>query len=153
MRLEMLVGMQIEILNPGEIFSELVKIENLKFLGISRYKFEMRFWLNLNSSVSRGTNSNPDIGLIWICSWLKFPHHSGFRFAFRRAFRVSSSREWAVRYHTRLAVCTCCTSFAESMMMMSQQFPRIQYVSPYSLGLVFSVGGRPLFLSTKSYMS
>ena len=39
-------------------FDQLVKIEKLKFLGISRYRFELRFWLNLNSSVSRGTNSN-----------------------------------------------------------------------------------------------
>jgi len=43
-------------------FSQLVKIEKLKFLGISRYKFELRFWLNLNSSVSRGTNSKVDFG-------------------------------------------------------------------------------------------
>jgi len=45
-------------------FSQLVKIEQLKFLGISRYKFELRFWFNLNSSVSRGTNSSIDFGLI-----------------------------------------------------------------------------------------
>jgi len=45
-------------------FSQLVKIEKLKFLGIMRYKFELRLWSNLNSSVSRGTNSNPDFGLI-----------------------------------------------------------------------------------------
>jgi len=30
-------------------FSQLVKIEKLKFLGISLHKFEVRFWLNLNS--------------------------------------------------------------------------------------------------------
>jgi len=79
-------------------FSQLVKIEKLEFLGISRNKFELRFWSNLNSSVSRGTNSNPDFSLMWSCNWLKSPHHSGFRFAFRRAFRVSSSRERAVSY-------------------------------------------------------
>jgi len=81
-------------------FSQLVKIEKLKFLGISRYKFELRFWLNLNSSVSRGTNPNWDFGLIWICSWLKSPYHSGYRFAFSWPFLVSSFREWAVRQKT-----------------------------------------------------
>jgi len=48
--------MQIEILNGAEIlvlWSELVVIEKLKFLGISWYKFE----LDLNSSVFCGTNS------------------------------------------------------------------------------------------------
>ena len=39
-------------------FSQLVKIEKIKFLGISRYKVELRFLLDLNSEVSRGTNSN-----------------------------------------------------------------------------------------------
>jgi len=45
-------------------FSQLVKIEKLKFLGIMRYKFELRLLSNLNSSVSCGTNSNPDFGFI-----------------------------------------------------------------------------------------
>ena len=45
-------------------FSQLVKIEKIKFLGISWYKLELKFSLNLNSSVSCGTNSNPDFGLI-----------------------------------------------------------------------------------------
>ena len=63
MRLEMLVGMQIEILNWWGDFIQLVKIEKLKFVAISRYKSELRFWLNLNSSVSRGTNSNLDLNL------------------------------------------------------------------------------------------
>jgi len=60
MRLRMLVGILIEILNDGGDFSQLVEIEKLKFLCISRYKFKLRFWLNLNSSVSPGTNSNRD---------------------------------------------------------------------------------------------
>jgi len=77
-------------------FSHLVKIEKIKFLGISRNKVELRFWLDLNSAVSRGTNSNWDFCLIWICSWLKSFHHSGLWFAFRWPFRVSSSRERAV---------------------------------------------------------
>jgi len=33
-----------------------------------------------------------------------------------------------VRYHTRLPMCTCCACFAQNMMMMYQQFPRIWYV-------------------------
>ena len=77
-------------------FSQLVKIEKIKFLGISRYKVELRFWLDLNSEVSCGTNSNWDFCLIWICSWLKSLHHSGFRLPFNSAFRVSSSTERAV---------------------------------------------------------
>ena len=81
-------------------FSQLVKIEKIKFLGVSPYKVEVRFWLDLNSEVSRGTNSNWDFCLIWIWSWLKSSHHSGFRFAFLSPFRVSSSRERAVHmYH------------------------------------------------------
>jgi len=51
--------------------SQLVKIEKLNFCGILRYKFELRFWLNLNSYVSRCTLSNPDFGLNRNCSWLK----------------------------------------------------------------------------------
>jgi len=77
-------------------FSQQVKIGKVKFLGVSRYKFKLRIWLNLNSSVFRDKNSNSNFGLIWICSWLKCPHHSKFRFAFRWPFRVSYSRERAV---------------------------------------------------------
>ena len=77
-------------------FSQQVKVEKIKFLGISRYKVEMGFWLDSNSEVSCGTNSNWDFCLIWICSWLKSPHHSGFRLPFNPAFRVSSSTERAV---------------------------------------------------------
>ena len=58
MRLEMVEKMQIEILNSGKIFNQLVKIEKINFLGISRYKVELRFRLDLNSEVSRGTDSN-----------------------------------------------------------------------------------------------
>ena len=35
------------------------------------------------------TNSDWDVGLIWICSWLKSPHHPGFRFAVLSPFRES----------------------------------------------------------------
>jgi len=41
-------------------FVQLVEIAKLKFIGISRYKFKLRFWLNMNSSVSSSTNSNCD---------------------------------------------------------------------------------------------
>jgi len=60
-------------------FSQQVKIGKVKFLGVSRYKFKLRIWLNLNSSVFRDKNSNSNFGLIWICSWLKCPHHSNAR--------------------------------------------------------------------------
>ena len=45
-------------------FRQLVKIEKIQFLGISRYKVELGFRLDLNFSVSRGTNSNSDFCLI-----------------------------------------------------------------------------------------
>jgi len=79
-------------------FSQLVKIENIKFLGISRYrdKVELRFWLDKNSEVSCDTNSNWDFGLIWIWSWLKYPLQSGFHLQFNSTFRVSSFTKWAV---------------------------------------------------------
>ena len=86
-------------------YSQLVKIEKLEFLCISRYKLKLRFWLNLNTSVSCGTNSNPDFDLFWVCRWLQSPNYSGFRFAFRRAFRVSSSRERAVIHNNSLTSC------------------------------------------------
>jgi len=44
-------------------FGQLVEIEKPKFLFTSRYKFKLRCWLNLNSSVSPGTNSNRDFGV------------------------------------------------------------------------------------------
>jgi len=50
MKLEMVIRMQIEILDGGEI--QQVKIEKIKFLGISRYKFELMFCFNFNSSAS-----------------------------------------------------------------------------------------------------
>jgi hypothetical protein len=77
-------------------FSQLVQIEKIKFLGISRYKVKLRFWLDFNSEVSCSTNSGWDFDLIWICSRLKSPHHSGFRLPFNSAFQVSSSTERAV---------------------------------------------------------
>jgi len=85
----------------------LVKIEKIKYLGISRYKVELRFWLDLNSEVSCGTNSKWDICWIWICSWLKSPHHSGFRLPFNSAFRVSFPRNGL--YSILLHVVECIT--------------------------------------------
>jgi len=72
-------------------FSQL-EIEKLKFLRISRYKFRLKFWLNLNSSVSRYKFKS----WFWVWSWLKSSDHSGFRLGFRQAFGVSSSTERAV---------------------------------------------------------
>jgi len=42
-----------------------------------------------------------NIEFLILTSWLKSPHHSGFWFAFRRAFRVSSSFE---RAYSRLQI-------------------------------------------------
>ena len=77
-------------------FSQIVEIEKIKFLGISRYKVKLRFWLDLKCGLFCGTNSKWDFCLIWICSWLIYSHHSGFRLPFNSAFRVSSSTERAV---------------------------------------------------------
>jgi len=38
-------------------------------------------------------------------------------------------------YQIRLAECTCCACFPQSMMMMSQQLPHIRYVTPASFFL------------------
>jgi len=84
--------------------------------------------------------------------------------------------------HAPLALCTCCVCFAKNVMTMCQQFLRLWYVSPCGLGFVwffwregvfFSnqivhpnlvresiwslfqicfVVGRPIFLTTKSFM-
>ena len=43
---------------------QLVKIEKIKFLGMSWYKVELRFGLDLNSKVSRSKNSNRDFSLL-----------------------------------------------------------------------------------------
>jgi len=83
-------------------FSQLVQIQKIKFFGISWYPIELRFSLDLNSAVSRVTNSNWDFSLTWIYSWLKSSHYSGFRFAFRWPFRVSSSRERAVTHQKKI---------------------------------------------------
>jgi len=47
-------------------FRQQVKIGKIKFLGISRYKVKLRFWLDLNSEICRGTNSN------WDFFWFEF---------------------------------------------------------------------------------
>jgi len=93
--LEMLVGMQIKILNGGEI--------------LVNFKFKLN--KNLDSNLYREIQMNNSTKIsnrictaryreIWffsiLTSWLKCANHSEFRFAFRRA---SSSRERAVREH------------------------------------------------------
>ena len=50
MRLEMVIRMQIANLHGGEILANEVRIKKIEFLGISRYKFKLRFGFNLNSS-------------------------------------------------------------------------------------------------------
>jgi len=61
MRLEMIVELQIESWMVRR-FRSIAEIGNSKFLCISRYKFELRFWFNLNSSESPGANLNCDFG-------------------------------------------------------------------------------------------
>ena len=83
-------------------FSQLVKIDKIRFLGISQYKIELRFWLDLNSEVSRGTNSNWDFCLIWICSWPKSAHHSGFRLPLKvwlGISRTNADSQWNPVYN------------------------------------------------------
>jgi len=55
------------------------------------FKFDQN--LNLNLYCEIRMNLSYSIST----SWLKSPHHSGFRFAFVRSFRVSSSTERAVQ--------------------------------------------------------
>jgi len=95
MRLKMLVGMQIEILNGGEILVNCTFKWNPNLdLNLYREIQKFKFNQNLNSNLYRETPRNLSFSIL--TSWLKSPHHSGFRFAFWRAFRVSSSRERAV---------------------------------------------------------
>ena len=64
------------------------------FEFVPRDTEEFKFNQNLNSNLYREIPRNLSFSIL--TSWLKSPHHSGFRFAFRRVFRVSSSRERAV---------------------------------------------------------
>ena len=87
-----IVEMQIEILNGGEILVNCkIKItiwictgryRGIQIQSTSQFEFVPRDTMNLSFSIST--------------SWLKSPHHSGFRFAFRRSFRVSSTKERSV---------------------------------------------------------
>jgi len=65
-------------------FSQLVKIEKIKFLGISWYKVKLKRWFDLNSEVCCGTNSKWD--LVYLNLQMTKIHHSGFRLPFNSAF-------------------------------------------------------------------
>ena len=93
MRLWMLVGILIEILNGGEILVNYPKSRNSI------------------STVSRGTNSNWDFDWIWIPLYLpiqiqivilglQIAHHSWFRLGFQPVFGVSSCAEREMRLRT-----------------------------------------------------
>jgi len=92
MRLGMIVEMQIKILNGGEILVNCktkitIWICTGRYRGIqiqSKSQFELYREIPMNLNFSISTN------------WLKSPHHSGFRLAFRRSLRVLSSTERAV---------------------------------------------------------
>jgi len=79
-----------------------VTFESTRFISESTH-VTARSRENETRNARRNANRNPQ----WwghcsqpvksrICTTLKCPHHWGFRFAFQRAFRVSSSRERAV---------------------------------------------------------
>jgi len=61
---------------------------------------EFKFKENFNSNLYHEIPRNLIFSIL--TSWLKSPQHSWIRFAFRRAFRVSSSRERAVPLGTKL---------------------------------------------------
>ena len=63
---------------------------------------EFKFNQNLNSNLYRKIPRNLIFSIL--TSWLKSPHHSGFRFAFRRTFRISSSMERAAAASLRWTV-------------------------------------------------
>jgi len=67
---------------------------------------EFNFDQNLNSNLYREIPRN--FSSSTLTSWLKFLDHSGFRFAFWRAFRVSSSMERAVLDLIRSCVTFMC---------------------------------------------
>jgi hypothetical protein len=82
----------------------------------SRFEFvpgdteEFRFNQNLNLNLYREIRRNLSFSIS--TSWLKSPHHSGFRLGFRRAFGVSSSTEWAVSSEISThasCVAVCCS--------------------------------------------
>jgi len=92
MRLRMLVRIQIEILNGGEIWVHCKpKITIWIFKG--RYR-GIRIQSNLNLNLYREIQRK--LGFSILTSWLKSPQHSGFRLGFRQAFGVSSSTGRAV---------------------------------------------------------
>jgi len=68
---------------------------NSRFEFVPEDSEEFKFNQILNLNLYREIQRNLSFSIS--TSWLKSPHHSGFRFAFRRSFRVSSSTERAVQ--------------------------------------------------------
>jgi len=95
MRLEMVIRMQIEIPNGGEILvnCEFKLNQNLD-LNLYREIQGNSNRIKINSTLYREIPRNLNFSIL--TCWLKSPHHSGFLFAFRWPFRVSCSRELAV---------------------------------------------------------
>jgi len=103
--------------------TQLVKIEKLKFLGISRYKFKLRFdWI----WIPRASISRYKFKLrVWFCSWLKSPNHSGFRFAFRWPFDSVGPTLRSYPRTTYFLLTTC---------------EQAHYISPHELVASFMAG-------------
>jgi len=68
--------------------------QKIGFEFVPRDTEESEFNQNLNSNLYREIPRNKTFSIL--TRWLKSPHHSWFRVAFQRAFRVSSSTERAV---------------------------------------------------------
>ena len=120
--------MVIEILNGGEILVNWSKSRNSTFSVSHGTKSSWDFdwiWIPRYLAVQIQIEILIDFEflcisqykLLWFefCSWLKSPHHSGFRLPFNSALRVSSSMERAVEYrallvHERVLQCVvaCC---------------------------------------------
>jgi len=74
-----------------------------RFEFVPRDTEEFKFDQNPNSNLYREIPRNSSFSIL--TSWLKSPHHSGFRFAFRRSFRVLSSMERAVSSRCQIHAC------------------------------------------------
>jgi len=86
--------MVIEILNGGEILVNCkFKLNKIVVLNLYR-KIPRSLNPNLVSTLNREIPRNLIFSIL--TSWLKSPHHSGFRLPFNSVFRVSSSTERAV---------------------------------------------------------
>ena len=109
-------------------FSQLVEIEKLIFVGISRYKFKLRFWLNLNTSVFPSTNSNCDFDFAGFSPTPLRAHWIGtLKENFAIKCRRSRIRSWLVTVeapcmcNNACAICQNCYCRANSTLLPSSR--------------------------------